>query len=614
VNDTGPIFKDDGELRLPLDTAVAGATVHGEMARGGMAIVYRATLENGKRAVLKVGTADAQREGVEERYKNEARIGDLLEHPNIVRPIAVGRMSRPVGFEGRMFLLTEFVDAPPMSNLLMQHAGGLPAEQVMGIGRQVSSALVAMHELGIVHRDLKPDNILVDEAGGVHIIDFGLAFSLGDVDGEERSQDLTLEGDAPGTPLYMSPQQAMHQPVSRFFDVYSIGVLLYEMCCGRAPHAHLPRPQIAAARSDEGAKPMSLTIMAPDTPAPLVGMIERCLAYDPQGRPTAEELRDFFETENLESRSTAPDLKVVFPPPDERDERELAEPTMLTRRPSVVAEGARLAGDETLVQLARLRSEEPSVPQEEPRAMLVLSVEENCHAGGGGAEGGVRAENEALESHGLGRRAWLLLILPLVAVIAGVLWVFSPEGGGGRQKGEGDVRPASAARASPSLSWKDARTAEETSSLPAESPDVELTTDGGNEGPPVVDRSLDVHSEEEGPEVKVPARKTKRPRRRPERSAHAPLVPASEPVGRSARCESLREDALKAAKEGREREVLRRTVDRSCWQSERGQRTYLRVAAYLQLRQYDACISEARGSRDKKTAALARLCEIESKD
>jgi len=600
--ESGPLLVDDGELRMPPGTVVAGAVVEGEMARGGMAIVYRALCEDGTKAVLKVGTAEAAvRPGVEQRYRNEERLGARLRHPNIVRPLAVGRLEGPSGFEGRMFLMTRYVDAPSLSHFMMYHADGVPLEQLWSIGRQLASALVAMHDVGIVHRDIKPDNILVGDDGHVHVIDFGLAFSLGDVGDEERSEDLTLAGDAPGTPLYMSPQQAMHQPISRCFDIYALGVLLYEMCCGSAPHEHLPLREIAAARSDASSKPLSLTIMAPRIPESLVTMIERCMAYEPEQRPTAAQVLAFFESEApresatdtdsdvSEERTTAPELRVVRL---SSDPEEVSDSTRLVRHPSLVAEQSG-EGAADLPSVRRVCDDLTKVDRGsgslEPRAVRMSQLGST-----------VRVLEEA--SHAGVRPARLFRVL----VAAGLLLLLALGGwvvlDSVRSQHAAEVRAII-----PALAIEDELAVEEEAEIepppspraPVEPPSPKVEPEAAAE--PVVER--------ERPKGLRPE-KTEKNTRRPAGSGQKKTAP---PVGDANRrgpettCAAHRVEAKNAGKSKRWKAVLAATEDASCWPSG-VERVRLRAKALMSLGRYKACMRETAGQEAPDLAQIHGDC------
>ncbi|MCA9707946.1 MAG: protein kinase, partial [Myxococcales bacterium] len=133
----------------------------GEIGRGGIAVVYRAIDHtSGKEVALKIGTAAADGRRTPKRFRREHRIGLMLgDHEQIVRPLRVGVLDGPAGFEGRMYLVTELVEGKPLDIVMAVHRHGLDVRRACAIGRDVGQALVAMHARGIVHRDIKPGNV-----------------------------------------------------------------------------------------------------------------------------------------------------------------------------------------------------------------------------------------------------------------------------------------------------------------------------------------------------------------------------------------------------------------------------------------------------------------------
>lgn len=297
---------EDNELRFSAGESVAGVGVVREVGRGGMAIVYEARDAEGRRVALKVSTAECSaRTQTQQRFANEARLGAAVDHPSVVKPFDFGQLEEPRGFEGRMYLVTEFVDGHSLRDELMRHSDGMPASVAVGVGAQLAQSIAALHGHGIVHRDLNPSNLLVDKKGMLRVIDFGLAYALGGGEGVSRSPDLTMEGVVVGTPLYMSPQQVLHMPVTEAFDVYSFGIVMYELLCGKPPHAGLPENEIVVVRSKPTTKIMSLRKVAREAPQALTDIVERCLAYEPGERPSAAQLVEFFDGFSSEVKNEA---------------------------------------------------------------------------------------------------------------------------------------------------------------------------------------------------------------------------------------------------------------------------------------------------------------------
>jgi serine/threonine protein kinase len=238
--------------------------------RGAMGAVYRAVQRKLARPVaIKLLPAElASRDGVEARFDREARALAQLNHPGIV---ALHDFGRTEG--GHLFIVMEYVDGTDLSRLLHAEGGGLSVEHALEIVGQVCDALQYAHSRGCVHRDIKPGNILVDKDGRVKIADFGLAKFVvhpsgcigaeqgtpgtGDnsaIPGTLKGGHLTLTGQALGAPDYTAPEQLKGGPVDHRADIYSLGVMLYEMLTGELPRGAWSPPSTctaAPARLDE---------------------------------------------------------------------------------------------------------------------------------------------------------------------------------------------------------------------------------------------------------------------------------------------------------------------------------------------------------------------------
>lgn len=215
-------------------------TVLSEIGRGGMGTVYLAKDQELDRDVaLKALSPSWAQDSVRvERFRQEARLA-AITHPNIAH------VYRPVEDEGRYFFVMEFVHGTTLRQLLNE--GGLEVRKAVDIAAQVAAGLAAAHARGVVHRDIKPENIMVCEDGTVKVLDFGLAKLVsGTVRPAARPADTvplahetavaqTDFGILLGTAEYMSPEQVLNAPVDQRTDVWSLGVVLYEMVCGRLP-------------------------------------------------------------------------------------------------------------------------------------------------------------------------------------------------------------------------------------------------------------------------------------------------------------------------------------------------------------------------------------------
>jgi len=238
------------------------------VASGGMGEVWAATDEVLERKVaLKVTRPqELHQQLVAERFKAEAMYAAQLSHPNIVEVFDFGE------HEDLTFLVMEFIQGPTLAEMLAENSQ-LAADQVRTILLQLAGALARAHENGIIHRDLKPANVIISPDGYAKLMDFGIAK---DVD----AQTNTLPGEVLGTTYYISPEQALGQPVTPQSDLYSLGVLGHELLTGAKPFDR--GTPIATALSHVADPPPPLP---PGVPVDLAEVIMACLAKDPDERP-----------------------------------------------------------------------------------------------------------------------------------------------------------------------------------------------------------------------------------------------------------------------------------------------------------------------------------------
>jgi eukaryotic-like serine/threonine-protein kinase len=250
--------------------------IDSEIGRGGMGIVYAAEdLELGRRVALKVlphaALGDDERR---RRFLREARTAAKVSHPNLAAMFDVGEA------DGTVFLAMELVKGDSLRERVGKH-GMTPADAI-AIAIQIAHGLGKAHASGVVHRDLKPENVMLDADGRVKIVDFGLAKLAAAAD-EKAGADLsTQEGKILGTPSYMAPEQAKGSRVGPTADVFSLGVVLYEMLTGERPFAgaSLVDVLVAVAR-DEAPRPSK---RRPGIPSSVDAIVLRCLAKDPKDR------------------------------------------------------------------------------------------------------------------------------------------------------------------------------------------------------------------------------------------------------------------------------------------------------------------------------------------
>jgi eukaryotic-like serine/threonine-protein kinase len=258
---------------------------------GGMATVHEAEdTALGRRVAIKVLQPQyAADSAFVARFDREARAIAALNHPGIVQVYDVGNDG------GTAYIVEEFVDGHPLKELL--RGGPLPTDRIIDVGVQVAKALDYAHQAGVVHRDVKPQNILVSPRGQAKLVDFGIAATPG-------SLGSTDSGSLFGTAHYLAPEQAQGQPTSRATDVYSLGVVLYEMATGRPPFEGQTALEIANKHVSEAPEPPSLANST--VPPRLEQAILRALSKEPSRRQStgAELARELLQADELLDRPT----------------------------------------------------------------------------------------------------------------------------------------------------------------------------------------------------------------------------------------------------------------------------------------------------------------------
>ncbi|HUF47371.1 MAG TPA: protein kinase [Vicinamibacterales bacterium] len=255
----------------------------GEISRGGMGVVYRALDTNlGREVALKVLPDDLVHDPARrERLLQEARAASALEHPHIAVIHAVGEA------DGVTFIAMELVRGEQLSAVVLR--GGLPVRRALDLAVEVAEGLARAHDKGIIHRDLKPANVMVTDDGHAKIIDFGLAKLVEPSSSETatatRAVPETEPGMVVGTASYMSPEQARGLRVDHRSDVFSFGVMLYELATGRVPFQGQSQLDTLHAILTQPLPPLP---PAPGLPGEAAGDLERliakCAAKDPDDR------------------------------------------------------------------------------------------------------------------------------------------------------------------------------------------------------------------------------------------------------------------------------------------------------------------------------------------
>jgi serine/threonine protein kinase/Flp pilus assembly protein TadD len=274
-------------LELPAMSLLSGSTlgpyeILGPLGAGGMGEVYRARDGRlGREVAIKVlPDAVARDPSRLSRFEREARTVASLNHPGVVTLYSVEEAN------GIRFLTMELVDGQPLSGIVVP--GGLPVIRVIDIGMALVEALHAAHEKGVVHRDLKPANVMVMTDGRIKVLDFGLAKSATEIRTSEETQAMTLEspvstaGLVVGTVPYMAPEQVRGESMDRRSDLFSLGIILYELVTGVRPFTGTTSPDVSSSILRDIPTPVDQ--VRGSVPRELARIVSRCLEKDPEHR------------------------------------------------------------------------------------------------------------------------------------------------------------------------------------------------------------------------------------------------------------------------------------------------------------------------------------------
>lgn len=303
-----------------MDNIQAGQTlgpyrIINQIGKGGMANVYRAYQPSVDRyvAIKVLPTQLAESKEFATRFHQEARIIAMLEHPHILPVFDYGES------DGVAYFVMRYLDAGTLKDK-MEAGRPLPLNEIDRIFTQLADALSYAHSHGVVHRDLKPANALIDSFGNVFLTDFGIAKLL-----ESASPRLTQTDAVMGTPAYISPEQAQGMPVDQRSDIYSLGIILYEMVTGGVPFvADTPLAVLFKHISDPLPLPSKVK---PDVPEAIEKVILKALAKDPKDRfPTAGEFVTAWK-QALDEAKAARQTRETVPP--------IRPPETVVRQPEV---------------------------------------------------------------------------------------------------------------------------------------------------------------------------------------------------------------------------------------------------------------------------------------
>jgi len=258
----------DGRF-LPGTLLAARYRIVAKLGQGGMGEVYRADdMVLGQAVALKFLPPEAtDNPRALERFRNEVKIARQVSHPNVCRVYDLGEI------DGQLFLSMEYVDGEDLG-VLLRRIGRLPEDKALEISRKLCAGLAAAHEKGVLHRDLKPGNIMLDSHGQVLITDFGLAALAGHIEGAEVRN---------GTPAYMAPEQLDGKEVTVRSEIYSLGLVLYEIFTGRRPFESSTIADLVRTRNES--TPANPSTLVHDLDEAVERVILRCMERDPLQRP-----------------------------------------------------------------------------------------------------------------------------------------------------------------------------------------------------------------------------------------------------------------------------------------------------------------------------------------
>ena len=299
-------------MSVSAGTRLGPYSVLEQIGAGGMGEVYRAhDAKLGRDVAVKILPEAFARDPERlARFQREARALASLNHPNIVTIFSVEES------EGVHFLTMELLEGQPLDRRIP--SGGLPIEQILKIGGALAEALTAAHEKGVVHRDLKHANVMITNDGRVKVLDFGLAKEVGRDEAGETTLSMvgpTEMGVVMGTLPYMSPEQVSGRRLDHRTDIFSLGVVLFEMALGRRPFQGASTLGLSSAILRESA-PVVTDVRA-DLPLDLARIIRRCLAKEPRervqtARDVANEFRELARPATKTKMEDEPSLEQGF--------------------------------------------------------------------------------------------------------------------------------------------------------------------------------------------------------------------------------------------------------------------------------------------------------------
>ena len=585
VAEAAPIKKTGVAARVSdLETISPGTIIaeryriEGPIGVGGMGTVFMGEhVTVGRKVAVKVLTHEWSRnEVVVRRFKEEARAASAAGHPNIVEVFDAGELS-----DGRLYLVMELLNGRSLFDEIEAKAP-FPVVRACAVIRDVARAIRAAHRVGIIHRDLKPDNIMLVIRGDeerLKVVDFGISASATRTEEESR---LTVPGSALGTPEYMAPEQGRGRPPTQQFDIYAIGVILYEMLAGQPPFVSQNIVEVLARKATEAPPPLSGH--RSDIPPALAELCHACLATEPEDRPATadafiKELDPLMTammgpnvdgTEILSATMSGPSLGFGAPqglsPAELSRGLESVNPDATTALPPPPSLDAALANIDSAPSSVAMRRTPESGPAPSSGSKMPLLL-------GGG--------------------------LLIAAAVGALVWGLG---------GPGDPPSASAPTVAAASNDAQAPAAaptpkpvEEPAPQPAAEPNdgeppepPPPASDEGTPAEPTPPESADDGADDGADNAATP-----------EPSAAAKADPS-----KTAACARTRADAAAAYAARKWSAALGKLGKRQCWSgSGRTARKKMQIKAYAETNQFAKCVKAGRGLSDDASKKILRICE-----
>jgi eukaryotic-like serine/threonine-protein kinase len=309
IQEAPELIADDEDSSTVTMDAVGPFKLVRKLGSGGMGEVYLARDSRlGRNVALKLLDRNLIADsGSRMRFLREARLASALDHPNICTIHEVGEAA------GLLFIAMQYVEGETLKQVIASHP--LDLESLLSMSLQVSNALAAAHTQGIIHRDIKSSNIMITPGGQAKVLDFGLARPL---EREDDDSELTHAGAVMGTPTYMSPEQARGERTDHRSDIFSLGVVMYEMATGRTPFKCKSREQTMNAVIHQPHAPVAE--LNNEVPSELCAVIDKALAKQADDRyqsvgDVTNELRRVAKIVGLEGYNSSDPLMVPYVPP-----------------------------------------------------------------------------------------------------------------------------------------------------------------------------------------------------------------------------------------------------------------------------------------------------------